>query len=154
MKNLILIIALFLATSSFAGSVQSVRTSDDKIIINERDGSTKQVFNYQTDTYIGDGDITSGSFIAIKEGNRVTILCDSVITHGNFSAPQSSVGLIGEDYRPTANASNVFDQSGSRVMKIRIGTDGRVRFEYFDWAGVAVTNTNTNSICSITYYVP
>lgn len=123
------------------------------------DGTTGNIsapnFAYQTDTYAADGDLTSGNFIAVKQGNMVTIMCDSQISHGNFSAPQSTVGLIGADYRPSSNTvANTFDASGSRVMVMRVQTDGRIRFEYYDWAGTPVTNTNTNTACSVTYYVP
>lgn len=110
--------------------------------------------SYETDTYAANGDLSGGNFVVVKIGNKVTVMCDAVLSHASNSSPETLSGLLPTKYRPSVLASNIFDASTGRVIRMEVRTDGRIDFDYYDWAGSFSASTNIGSLCSVTYYVP
>ncbi len=99
------------------------------------------------------GDITSGSFFISKLGNQVTITATGQIGHNNVVGPESAAGFVPAEYRPSSNVSNVYGVSTGRVMRVNVESDGTIGFDYHNWSGTAVANSNSDTAPSITYYV-
>jgi hypothetical protein len=107
----------------------------------------------QTIDLTGSGDFTGGEIQVERVGNVVTISETATATFASATIPESAAGLIPDWALPATFKNNLYSLSSGLVTEVFVQTDGKLRFEFRDWAGSTSAQTSALQF-GITYTVP
>lgn len=109
---------------------------------------------------LGNG-FTAGEEVTItRTGNTVTITSDGALAHGSASAVSSTANVIPAAFRPSAQIGNVYyleavaEFGGAGLLcRVHVTSDGTLQTKYTDFAGGAVSRTDTYVSFSLSYNI-
>tara|TARA_R110002074_G_scaffold121968_1_gene256499 strand:- start:18913 stop:19872 length:960 start_codon:yes stop_codon:yes gene_type:complete len=134
------------STSSTTFTLAETLLSTDTIFIGD---DTFRNMRRMEATLSTSGDLTGGSCKVVKLDNIVTI--SGSYTHSSSSLPQSDTGFI-PDWAQLliSRVTSVYEFQSPFVGMVVVNSNGRLSFEYKDWAGSGYNKVGTNYF-SITY---
>lgn len=105
------------------------------------------------------GGFDAGQEVVIEKiGNTVTISSAGPLTHPSASTRLSGAIIpsdyrIGTDYNPGESIGFSFISNAGYLTAIEVDFEGRIRISYFDYAGAAVSRTDTGKGFSVSYTI-
>lgn len=106
---------------------------------------TSELDYYAETTVELDSDFTGGELTLnlVRVGKQVTISAVGNPTHSSATTSTTSSGLIPAGFRPSASQSNVYNISGTYLLKVFVTSAGQLETAYYDYAGSALARTES-----------